>query len=136
MSEIVIACMPHHSKGGGRGGPLLGKPQGNKNLWLVTALGRILQLVEQQRSEKTSVLGLYHACMRMLRSCLAHHVIHTLPFLLQESTQEQTRTSSLVPVTALGRILQPDEQQRSEKTSVLWLLPCMHEFVVVVLGTP
>ena len=62
--------------------------------------------------------------------------MHTLPFLLQESTQEQTRTSSLVPVTALGRILQPVEQQRSEKTSVLWLSPCMHGDVEVVLGTP
>ena len=60
--------------------------------------------------------------------------MHTLPFLLQESTQ--VRTSSLVPVTALGRILQPVEQQRSEKTSVLWPLPCMHEDVEVVLGSP
>ena len=58
----------------------------------------------------------------MLRWWLAHHVIHTLPFLLQESTQEQTRTSSLVPVTALDSILQPVEQQRSEKTSVAFTM--------------
>ena len=59
-----------------------------------------------------------------------------MPHSHEEQHGKLQDTSSLEPVTGLSRILQPVEQHRSEKRSVLWHLPCMHEYVEVVLGTP
>ena len=63
---------------------------------------------------------------------------HTHPLL--PSPRVYTRTDKdkqpQESVTCLSRILQPVEQHRSEKRSVLWHLPCMHEYVEVELGTP
>ena len=69
--------------------------QGQAALCLSQPQAESCSLSSSNAPRRQVCFGLHHACMRMLRWWLAHHVIHTLPFLLQESTQEQTRTSSL-----------------------------------------